>query len=124
LDQPEQLLKLLVRMARNKLADASKKQGAACRDRRRVTTDSVETKNCVSSSGSPSQEVAGRELLEKFRERLSADERRLADKRASGRTWGDIAAEHGSTTEALRKQLARAVHRIAHQLDLEEVHHG
>jgi RNA polymerase sigma factor (sigma-70 family) len=124
LDQPEQLLKLLVRMARNKLADAAKKQGAACRDRRRDTTDSVDTKNCACPSGSPSQEVAGRELLERFRERLSADERQLADKRASGRAWGDIAAEHGSTTEALRKQLARAVDRVAHQLGLEEVHHG
>jgi hypothetical protein len=56
-----------------------------------------------------------------MRAMLSDDERFLADQRALGRDWGDIAREVGGSAEALRKRLARAVDRAARGLGLDEV---
>ena len=69
---------------------------------------------------SPSRVVAGRELLRAFRERLLPEERRLAELRAQGVGWDEIAAEVGGTAQARRKQLARALDRVTAELGLEE----
>jgi hypothetical protein len=59
--------------------------------------------------------------LQKFREKLQPDELLLADRRAEGREWNDLAAELGENGEALRKRLRRAVDRVARELGLEEM---
>jgi RNA polymerase sigma-70 factor (ECF subfamily) len=100
LDKPQQLLKLLVTMARNKLADAARKQSAECRDRRRVRDDALDAEGLVDDSSTPSERLAGRELLDEFRQRLSEEERQLADRRALGRDWPAIAAELGGSPES------------------------
>jgi RNA polymerase sigma-70 factor (ECF subfamily) len=56
-----------------------------------------------------------------FRERLSDEERRIADLRASGCDWASVAAELGGTAEGRRKQLARAVVRVEQDLGLKQV---
>jgi hypothetical protein len=61
--------------------------------------------------------VAGRELLEEFRRRLSEEERALVDLRAQGCEWPEIAAKLGGTAQARRKQFARAVDRVEEQLE-------
>jgi RNA polymerase sigma-70 factor (ECF subfamily) len=119
LDTPEQLLKLLVQMSRNKVRALTRAAGAARRDYRRVGRDSPEERQWVAADPSPSQQVAAREMLQEFRKRLSDEERRLAEQRAAGREWAEIAAERGASPEALRKQLARAVERVGHELGLE-----
>jgi len=68
---------------------------------------------------SPSDLVAGQELLREFRSRLSEEERQLADRRAQGGEWTAIAAELGGTPEGCRKQLTRAIDRVLQQLGLE-----
>jgi RNA polymerase sigma-70 factor (ECF subfamily) len=122
LEQPEQLLKLLVTMARNKLRDQARKQHAGRRDNRRLETARQEPLEKVADGQpSPSEVVAGQELLQEVRRLLSDEERHLADQRARGRPWTDIAAELGQPAEALRKRLARAVDRVAGKLGLAEV---
>jgi RNA polymerase sigma-70 factor (ECF subfamily) len=122
LEQPEQLLKLLVTMARNKLRDQARKQHAGRRDNRRLETSRQEPLEKVADGQpSPSEVVAGQELLQEVRRLLSDEERYLADQRARGRPWTDIAAELGQPAEALRKRLARAVDRVAGKLGLAEV---
>jgi RNA polymerase sigma-70 factor (ECF subfamily) len=69
----------------------------------------------------PSQLVAGRELLEKFRARLTDDELKLADLRSQGNDWTTIAGSLGGSPEARRKQLARAIARVEHELGLDVV---
>jgi RNA polymerase sigma-70 factor (ECF subfamily) len=117
LDTPEQLLKLLATMARNKLSNQANKQKAGRRDYRRVSS-------AVADEGghdpSPSRQVAARELLQEARRRLSESELRLLDLREQGREWPDIAAEVGGSAEALRKKLARAIDRVARELGLDE----
>jgi len=68
----------------------------------------------------PSRVVAGQDLLAEVRRRLSPEERLLAEQRALGREWADIATEVGGTPQARRKQLARAVERVSKQRGLEE----
>jgi RNA polymerase sigma-70 factor (ECF subfamily) len=124
LEQPEQLLKLLVTMARNKLRDQARRQRAGRRDNRRLEAVGPAALEEVADAGAtPSRIVAGRELLREVRRHLSDEERYLADQRALGRGWADIAAERGERPEALRKRLARGMDRVARQLGLEEVEH-
>jgi RNA polymerase sigma-70 factor (ECF subfamily) len=121
LDQPEQLLKLLATMARNRLANQVKTLRAQCRDYRRDEGDGLEGGQLAAPGSTPSQQVAARELLRETHRRLSAEERRLLELRQQGRAWTDIAAELGGSPEALRKQLARAIDRVGQELGLDEV---
>jgi RNA polymerase sigma-70 factor (ECF subfamily) len=117
LDRPDQLLKLLVAIARKKVAFQARRQRAQRRDHRRNV--GLEPESIAASDLSPSRIVAARDLLAEFRSRLSGDERRLADLRAEGRDWAEIEQCVGGTSPALRKQLSRAVDRVAHELGLE-----
>jgi RNA polymerase sigma-70 factor (ECF subfamily) len=118
LSRPEDLMRLLVRMARNKVASQARRQKARAPDRLRVEAENIEA--TVGGATDMAQLVAGRDLLEEVRRRLSAEERQIADLRGQGRSWPEVAAELGGTPEARRKQLTRALDLIAHQLGLEE----
>jgi RNA polymerase sigma-70 factor (ECF subfamily) len=118
LQRPDQLLRLLVVMTRRKLANQVRRHRAEMRDCRRLETrDPAYLEGRSAAVPSPSQLVAGRELLDEFRRRLSEEERMLADLRADGCEWTEIAARLGGTAEARRKQLARASDRALRQLE-------
>jgi RNA polymerase sigma factor (sigma-70 family) len=118
LSQPEDLMRLLVRMARNKVASQARRQRARAADQHRVEAENLDA--TVAGPTDMSRLVAGRDLLEEVRRRLSAEERQIADLRGQGRSWPEVAAELGGTPEGRRKQLARALDLIAKQLGLEE----
>jgi RNA polymerase sigma-70 factor (ECF subfamily) len=119
LNQPEQLLKLLVSMARNKLASQARKQFAACRDQRRV--EAVGQEQDIAAAGpSPSQQVSAQELFREVQARLDPEERRLVELRNEGLQWDEIADRLGGNALALRKRLSRALDRITRELGLEE----
>ena len=128
LDTPDQLLRLLATMTRNKLAGQVKGHRAARRDFRRVAaapndSDGEAADIAAQIAGqdpTPSRDVAARELLEEALRRLSPEERRILDCREQGGQWAQIAAELGSSPEAIRKKLTRAVDRVAHELGLDE----
>jgi RNA polymerase sigma-70 factor (ECF subfamily) len=120
LESPDQVLKLLGSMARNKLANAANKQRADCRDVGRQAAGNVNEFDLAARESSPSSQVAARELLQEARRRLASDERRLLELREEGREWEAIAEELGGNPEALRKKLARAVARVSAELGLDE----
>jgi RNA polymerase sigma-70 factor (ECF subfamily) len=120
LTEPGQLLALLLRMAQNRVAFEARKHLAQRRDVRRVAPAGVEELGLAAAGGSPSRLAAGKELLEAVRQRLSAEERQLADLRAQGLAWAEIAARLGGTPDGRRMQLARALDGVARQLGLEE----
>jgi RNA polymerase sigma factor (sigma-70 family) len=129
LETPDQLLKLLATMTRNKLAGQVKGQGAARRDFRRVAaaqrdrdgeTDSG-PERIAALTPTPSRDLAARELLEEALRRLSPEEKRILDCREQGGQWAQIATELGSSPEALRKRLVRAVDRVALEMGLDEL---
>jgi RNA polymerase sigma-70 factor (ECF subfamily) len=121
LERPEQLLRLLVAMARNKLASAARQQYRQRRNVGRTTGEPTALAAVASDDPSPSRVIAGQELLAQVRDRLDDGERELADLRASGLAWADIAERLGGSPQARRMQLARAVDRVARALRLDEV---
>jgi RNA polymerase sigma-70 factor (ECF subfamily) len=120
LEQPEQLVRLLVGIARHKLSARSRHHRAQRRDARKVEALDPERLGAGGGGSSPSELVAGEELLREFRRRLSDEEQRLADLRAGGHAWADIAAQMGGTPDGRRVQLDRAVSRVSRELGLEE----
>jgi RNA polymerase sigma factor (sigma-70 family) len=118
LETPEQLLKLLTTMARNKVLRQAHKQRAARRDYRRLQRDLSSEGDFVDSGPSPSQVVAQREMLHELQRRLTAEERQLADQRALGRSWKEIAAAVGSEANTVRMRLSRALDRVTQELGL------
>jgi RNA polymerase sigma-70 factor (ECF subfamily) len=120
LDGPSQLVRLLVDIARKKVAAAARRQQAGIRDYRR--NEGLDPGLCPTADPGPSASrvVAGRELLAELRQRLSAEERQLVELRAQGLGWDEVARELGGTGEARRKQLDRATRRVALELGLEE----
>jgi RNA polymerase sigma-70 factor (ECF subfamily) len=121
LDQPEQLLRLLVVTGRNKLRDQVSYHRAARRDQRRLEADEVGLVNVSAAVPSPSATLGARELWQAVRNALTDEERDLADQRALGRDWNSIAAERGEKPDTLRKRLTAALDRVGRQLGLDEV---
>jgi RNA polymerase sigma-70 factor (ECF subfamily) len=120
LERSEQLVNLLVTMARNRLINEVGKHRAARRDQRRVQTGEVDEAAFADPEPTPSVVVANRELLDEARGRLTEEERHIADQRAQGRAWADIAAQTGEKPDALRMRFTRAMDRVAQELGLEE----
>jgi RNA polymerase sigma-70 factor (ECF subfamily) len=120
LEEPRQLVGLLVGMARNKLAFQVRKHRRQRRDARRNEPLGEAAHTVAARGPSPSEIVVGRELLERFRQELSEEERALADRRAGGLGWVEIAAELGGTAQGRRKQLERAIDRVVEHLGLND----
>jgi RNA polymerase sigma-70 factor (ECF subfamily) len=121
LHQPDDLVNLLVTMARNKLASQVRRLHSRPADRRRVRAGGLEELDVlVATDPGPGKVAAARDLLHMVLGRLPDEERRLADLRARGLTWPQVVGEVGGTSEARRKQLARALDRVLHELGLED----
>jgi RNA polymerase sigma-70 factor (ECF subfamily) len=120
LEGPEQLQRLLAQMGRNKLASQARRHQAERRDCRRVEQLPEGGAAAAGTEPTPSTAVSWRELLQRFRDGLSEEERRLADLRAQGRGWADIATELGGSPVGRRLQLTRAVARVSRELGLVE----
>lgn len=120
LQQPEELIALLVAMVRNKVVDQARRLQAGKRDSRRVEAggDSVFDR-LAGNAQSPDRIVADREIVAEARRRLNPDERYLAEQRALGREWSELAEELKVSAEALRKKLTRALDRVAAELGAE-----
>src|SRR6516164_10744739 len=100
LEQPDQLLRLLVVMARRKLANQQRRHRAEMRDCRRLAACDPAYLDGRTAAPSPSRVVVGRELLAEVNRRLSKEERLLAELRADGCEWAEIAARLGGPAEA------------------------
>lgn len=117
--EPQQLMALLATMTRNKLLTQVRNQRRQRRDPRREQPLDSAAGELVAGGESPSQIVAGRELLREFRKRLTDEESDLAERRGAGQSWNEIAEALGGTAEGRRKQLERAFARVAKELNLD-----
>jgi RNA polymerase sigma-70 factor (ECF subfamily) len=124
LEKPEQLAKLLVAITTKKVAFQARKQHYQRRDSRRTSGEDSATLDNITARENPEREVTMQDLLDNIRSRLTTEERRLADLRAAGHTWPEIAAEVGGAAQARRRQLDRALDRAARHLRLDEVGNG
>jgi len=120
LGTPNDLVKLLMRMAHNKLIDQARKHRARRRNIQRREGGSVGEREPVHPGTTPSEQVAKKELLQEIDRRLSPEERKLADLRGQGLEWGAISLQMGGTAQGRRKQLKRALTRVAAELRLDK----
>ena len=96
LKEPDDLIKLLLTMTRNKVAEKMRRQHRLRRDSRR-TVGGVEELALAGQDPTPSSVVAGKELLEQVRQRLSEEERQLVELRGHGLSWEEVAVSLGGT---------------------------
>jgi RNA polymerase sigma factor (sigma-70 family) len=125
IQSPEELLKLLATMARNRVIDWARRSNAERRDGRRevpLYREDGQPRPIEETQSGPVSIVVNRELLEQVRSRLAADELRLMEQRADGQNWNDIAAQSGEHPNAVRMRLTRALDRVAEELGLEQSH--
>ncbi len=119
LNRPDELIRLLMTMTRNKVVRQVRRMRTQRRDDRRngpITSEELES---LSDGPGPSEIVAGAELLQAFRDRLTPEERIIVDRRSEGHEWSEIAAELGGSANARRKQFTRAADRAARELGLD-----
>jgi RNA polymerase sigma-70 factor (ECF subfamily) len=120
LETPGQLLRLLATMARNKLVSKARGQYTLRRGGDHVVASVENPEYLIEPGPGPSREVAARDLMQEVLRRLSPAERRIQELRNEGHDWAAIGAQVGGSPEALRKQLARALDRVAGELGLDD----
>jgi RNA polymerase sigma-70 factor (ECF subfamily) len=120
LTEPEDLLKLLAVMARNKVVTKARRVEASGQAGERVSLADLPNSVLTSGGPGPSRHAALKDLVNEVRRRLPFEENRMLDLRQQGVAWADIAIEIGDKPEALRKRLSRAVDLVAQELGLDE----
>jgi DNA-directed RNA polymerase specialized sigma24 family protein len=116
LHKSEQLLRLLIVMARNKLASQARHSYVCRRDHEALRTGLTGGEELSAPGLGPAETVAAQDFCAALLGALSEEERQLAYRRIRDEEWSQIAAELGGNPENLRKKLARALSRAARQL--------
>lgn len=119
LQEPKDLVRLLVTMARNKLASSARRVLAQKRDGQRRDVDAPLLNQVADGSDTPSRIVSMLELIAEAKKKLTPEEQQLVDLRSDGKSWDEIATELGGTAQARRMQLARAMERVTESLGME-----
>lgn len=115
----DQLRRYLMAAARNTVIDRTRKELAGKRDQRRLQVGASEAlAQFARNVNTPSQDVAKNEILSQIQSALNSDERYLVEQWQSGRTWEELAKELGRQPDAIRKQMSRALDRVARELKL------
>ncbi len=116
LEKSSQLLRLLVAMARNKLASQARHSYVTRRDPDALRAGLSGGEALLAPGPEPAQAVATSDFCGALLSILSDEERQLVDRRARSEGWSEIAAELGGNPENLRKKLSRALERAARRL--------
>ena len=120
LQQRDHLVRLLVTMARNKLASSARREHRQRRDLRRlVMTDPLALEELAGAAPGPSQVLEQREVLERLQGCLTDEERQIAELRSEGTAWDEIADQLGGNGHARRMQFRRSLQRVRSEAGLE-----
>jgi RNA polymerase sigma-70 factor (ECF subfamily) len=118
---PTQLVALLTKMARNKLATQARNNRRQRRDVRRVTARTPTAfAKLVSRSPGPARQAEGRELLREAWQRMDHQLRQIASRRIDGQSWDQVASAMGGSAEARRKEYQRGLDVIANLLGIDD----
>ena len=119
-DRPEQLLRLLSQMARNKVIDRHRRETVRRPKNGNSLLYGELDRDFVAANqqNSPSEIVAAEEMLNHVQNKLTPDEIEISKLRRDGKTWDEIAEEVGGTANSVRKRLSRACDRIFDELDM------
>ena len=118
LQETPQLMALLKKMLRNKLSKQRRWHYAERRTLQRQQIIDPENWSAVSGHDpSVSRVFDSQETLKAIMQQLSQEEQELAQARANGDSWNNIAERLGSTPDALRMKLGRALEKVIKQVD-------
>jgi RNA polymerase sigma factor (sigma-70 family) len=112
LNQPDQLARLLLTMARNRVISRTRSERRLVRDVRRLAVDPAVLEQVMDARPSPSQIVARKEELDALRSWLTAEEWQIFELRVSGFSWEEVAAKLGGSAQARRMRLSRGLERV------------
>lgn len=118
LDRPEQLARLLVSMARNRLVSRIRKERRQVRDVRRLTAAPAVLDQVTDERPSPSEIVSRKEEIDFLRSSLTEEEHMIFELRSAGMSWDEVATRLGGSGQARRMQLSRGLDRIERQMEL------
>jgi RNA polymerase sigma-70 factor (ECF subfamily) len=116
LDRPDQLVRLLVRMARNRLVSRVRKERRLVRDVGRVVGEPNVLDHVADARPSPSAIASRKEEMELLKTSLSEEEHQVFELRKTGFSWDEIAARLGGSSQARRMQLSRGLDRLEQRL--------
>ena len=109
-DNPATLLNWLLEVARNRLREQHRQARAAKRGGGRLREiDPAALDRFAGDEPNVEARAMDRELLAWLMERMTPDQREIAERRAAGDDWADIARDHGTSAEALRKRYRRGL---------------
>ncbi len=120
LESPDQLPRLLMTMARNKVISRARQERRLVRDVRRLAVEPGVLDAVADGRPSPSELASRKEQLALIRASLTDKEREIFELRTEGLGWDEIAERLGGTGQARRMQLARGLARLEQQLGLVE----
>ena len=117
-DRPEVLVAFLARMASNKVIDECRRRFGTAkhnvnRERSLDRSAAVAAQGVAADTPSPSRVVVAREQWEQVTAGQPAHYRRMAELRAGGATYDQIASELGVDEKTVRRALQRLARRIA-----------
>ncbi len=116
---PEDLVKLLTTIARNKLVNHVRKESSALALRGSAETRAEDLATAVSGEPDPERFSMAMELCESALGLMTSEERVLLEHRRQGHAWEAVAEMMNSTPVVLRKQLSRALDRVLQEVGLE-----
>jgi RNA polymerase sigma-70 factor (ECF subfamily) len=114
-DDPRQLLNLLITLAHHKLVDQARHLRRKRRGEGQVV-DGLAVGEPIDPRPGPEQVAGERDFMQEVRKRLSAAEQSVWDQRLRGRSWVEIAADLVGDPDIVRIQFNRAVERVARQM--------
>jgi RNA polymerase sigma factor (sigma-70 family) len=116
LEQPADLEKVLHVMIRYNLATKARRSSVKLRE----LLNDFEQQGWVDSGPQPDEEVAQQDLIRAIQEEFSAEELDILTQSLDGTPWEAIGLKLGTTADAARMRLKRAVHRVRKKMGTED----
>ena len=122
LNSQSDLVKLLTRMATNKIIDKHRAEDS----QRRLSLHKAEYQNGNHQFGEPVQpqvppesNLVFQEMLSSASSSLTESEKTISELRNQGLSWLEVSRKMGESPQALRKRLERACNRIAKEIGID-----
>lgn len=116
LDRPDQLVRLLLTMARNRLISRARCERRLVRNVGRLSTEPGALEQAIDARPSPSEMLSRKEEIDLLKTSLGDEEREVFELRSQGLSWEEVASQMGGTGQSRRMQLSRGLKRLAPKL--------
>jgi RNA polymerase sigma factor (sigma-70 family) len=120
LERPDQLVRLLVSMAHNRVVSRVRKERRLVRDVRRLAGEPNALQQVGDAGPSPSEIASRKEEWEFVKSSLTDEEHQIFELRGAGLSWDEIAGRLGGSGPSRRMQLSRGLDRLRRCLGVAE----